>query len=227
MAFSTFTMLCNHTGLSFRQGLESLCDFSEVRLHSLLRPLCSDWYARSLCFEQTSAQSPSSPEHVALKVFPLIMFPLLLAATQTCYFLAVSLGMVLLPPYTFPQTYITLGKVLILFSLFPGNSSDPSLISPWGPLWSTLHYSLISRYVIDHIIYHRMTFSTSSSTSVMLLRTALPWIHLLPLFVWVSYKPRASPDLSRQSWWYLGFRVAKIMETEGRMVIARAWGEAK
>lgn len=53
-----------------------------------------------------------------------------------------------LSPYTLPQAYLPLGKGLSLFSRFPGNSSDPSLILPWGP---TPGESLCSGYVTDHV----------------------------------------------------------------------------
>lgn len=69
----------------------------------------------------------SSPKHVILKFFPLIMFPLLQVTVQTCYFLSLTLGMVLSPPYTFPSSLS-----------YPGESSCPFFIFiiPWEQLFS-------------------------------------------------------------------------------------------
>lgn len=78
----------------------------------------------------------SSPKHVVLKFFPLIMFPLLQVTAQTCYFLSLTLGMLLSPHTLSSQAYLTLGKVLVLFyyslgttlipaSLYPQDHTDP------------------------------------------------------------------------------------------------------
>lgn len=65
----------------------------------------------------------SSPKHVALQFFPLIMFPLLLVTAQTCYFLSFTLGMMLSPPCTFPAGLS-----------YPGESSYPTFFIPWEQL---------------------------------------------------------------------------------------------
>lgn len=94
----------------------------------------------------------SSPKHVVLKFFPLIMFPLLQVTVQTCYFLSLTLGMVLSPPYTFPSGLS-----------YPGESSCPFLIIPWEQLFSqsgcTLRTTLIqsSLFAIIWICHHRIT----------------------------------------------------------------------
>lgn len=179
----------------FDKVQESLCDFTEVRLHpltpqvSLLRQICQMTVAFSkhlstvlrlpscllafpdltspgntghsdqkqndhvyllfktfqwLCFAQrmkfqilnmtyktlcnlaSACSLPSSPKHVALKFFPLIMFPLLLETAPTSIFFLSPWEWCCHPHTLFPQAYLTLRKVLILFSLFPGNSSDRS-----------------------------------------------------------------------------------------------------
>ena len=136
--------------------------------------------------------------------------------------------MVLSPPYTFPPGLS-----------YPGESSHPIFIIPWEQLWSQSHFTLETTLIhaslftvlwIRHWPHHTIEwlFSTSSSsTSVMLLRRALPWIIS---FCSLLSGPPISPGLHQVSqpkvgMWVLEY-IVKIVETESRMVAAGGWGEA-
>lgn len=140
------------------------------------------------------------------------MFPLLLVTAQTCYFLSLTLGMMLSPPYTCPPRLIlpwgkflsyfhySLGTALIPVSFYPGDHAKPQF---------TIHYSLDTSLTIWH---HRMTFfhlllfyfcRITENRLTLNTSASAPSVS-------VSYK---ALGLSPQSYWYLGFRVV-ITETE-------------
>lgn len=105
-------------------------------------------------------------------------------------------------------------------------------IIPWKQLLSQSHYTLrntLIQFTIHYSLHMSLTILHYRMTFFYLL---LFYFVILPTSasassVWVSFKPRASPGLSLQSYRYLGFRVVRIIEAESRTVVTRDWGERK
>lgn len=144
----------------------------------------------------------SSPKHVVLKFFPLIMFPLVQVTPQTCFFFPSPWEWCCHPPgFSYPREsscpfLLFPGTALIPVSLYPQDHADPKF---------TIHYYLDMSLTILHFRITLFNLFLFYNTSVILLITASA------SSVWVSYKSRASPGLSLQNYWYLGFRVVKII----------------